>query len=291
MTIAFGTIGAKAIIGTTTVDVPYPSSPAVNDMFVSGRVAWLNGATFTDEAGWTSGISSGNSYNGGTGSIDDSHTSVVRPDYKIAAGAETGNVTFDQGGTVTGVTGIMARYTKDPLKEWFVQSPHATMGALETYYGNRTLGQLQGFLNGRGNLWYTSKGLGAGATTTHAANRSITTAAMHLQPGDMLIAIAAIDTDVALTISANTFTASGITFGTVSRRTSGVGSSTGNDGNIELWDALVTAGTADVPITFAFTTATTQCGAVAILRLREINPVASYNQSHPGRRVMTTLLV
>jgi hypothetical protein len=113
---------------------------------------------------------------------------------------------------------------------------------------------------------------------------------MHLQPGDMLIAIAAIDTDAALTISANTFTASGITFGTVNRRTSGAGSTTGNDGNIELWDALVTAGTADVPITFAFTTATTQCGAVAILRLREISPVASFPQSHPGRRVMTTLL-
>ena len=43
--------------------------------------------------------------------------------------------------------------------------------------------------------------------------------------------------------------ATGITFGTITRRTSGAGVTTGNDGNVELFDAEVTAGTATVAVT------------------------------------------
>lgn len=288
MTIAFGTIGTKSTsIATATVDVPHPASPAAGDLLLAGRSMWLNTATPTDEAGWTAV----GSLSGGTGTLDDSHTSVIRGDYKQAVGGESGNVTFDQGGTVGGVIGVMARYTKAANKSWFVGTTYATLGALEAAYVGRNMGQIETHIDG---LWRFSKGYASGTANTHAANRSVTTENIHLQTGDMLIALAAVDTDAALTITANTFTATGITFGTVNRRTSGAGSTTGNDGNIELFDALVTAGTADVPVTFAFTTVTTQCGPVVIVRLREVDPLASlvsWPPPTPQRRVMTTLLV
>ena len=230
MAVAFGAIGAKSAGGTTTIDVPHPASVGAGDLLIAGRVLYqVAGISAADEAGWTAGAE----LRGGTGTSADAHATMAATDYKEAAGGETGNVTFDQTGTVAGCLGIMARYTK-----------------------------------GSGTWDVTSA---SGDDATHAADRSVTTSTnMDLAPGDVLVAVVAVDTDAALTITSPTFTASGITFGTVNRRTSGAGVITGNDGNVELFDVDVSSGTATAAVTFAFTTVTTQCGPASFLRLREV---------------------
>jgi hypothetical protein len=231
VTIAFGAAGTKVIAGTSTIALGYPASVGAGNLLLAGRALWTDvSALALDETGWTAR----GDLHGGTGAANDAHTSRVRADSKEAAGGETGTVTFDQSATgVGGVTGIMARYTKAAGMAWNIV--HATAD-----------------------------------DNTHAANRSVTTAAMDLAAGDMLVAFAAIDTEVTLTITSPTFTASGITFGTVNRRTSGAGSGGGQDGNLEMFDVPVNSGSGNVAVTFAFTTTTAQCGPVTIVRLREV---------------------
>lgn len=171
---------------------------------------------------------------GGTGISVDSHTTTLALFHKDAAGGETGTVSVGRGGTPTGQLGVMARYTKSPGSAW---------AAVVT---------------------------ASGTDNTHGADRSITTGTVDMTAGDVLSIAVAVDTDDALTITSPTITASGITFDTIQRRTSGVGDVVGEDGNIELFDVLVLAGTATVAVTFGFTTATTQCGPVVIARLREV---------------------
>ena len=229
MAVAFGAIGAKSAGGTTTVDIPHPASVGAGNLLVAGRNLW-NAPSGAFSA--ETGWTAGGELAGGTGTAADTHTCEIRADYREAAGGETGNVTFDQTGPPGGVIGVMARYTK-----------------------------------GSGS-WNIATAVGDDAT--HAADRSATSSTnLSLAPGDVLVAIAAVDTDAALTITSPTFTASGITFGTVNRRTSGAGVTTGNDGNLELFDVAVSTGTATVAVTLSFTTATTQCGPVSFIRLRE----------------------
>jgi hypothetical protein len=236
VTVSFGAIGAKTITGTATVDVAYPASPAAGDIAVLCRAGYPAAITFTDEAGWTN-ITSADLSGGNNGAVADDHTTHVHADYQVLVGGESGTVTFDQGGTAGGVVGVMARYASDVASHgWVLDS-------------------------------------GTGTDDTHGADRSITTSGnVSLAPGDMVLAIAAVDTDSSLTITSPTFTSTGITFGSVTRRTSGAGSIAGQDGNVELFDALVTAGTGTGTVTFAFTTATSQCGPIAIVRLRETAP-------------------
>lgn len=202
---------------------------------------------------------------GGTGIAVDDHTTTVAAFRKEAAGGETGTVTVTRGGTPTGQLGVMARYTRT------------------------------------GPAWQTAA-TATGTDNTHGADRSITTGTVDLAPGDMVVLAVAVDTDTALTITSPTLTASGITFGTVNRRTSGVGDVVGEDGNIELFDALVVSGTGTVAVTFAFTTATTQCGPVVLTRLREVPPLPPQSlrdrltvplrrRSFTGRPATTTVTV
>lgn len=171
---------------------------------------------------------------GGTGSSVDAHDTTIAMFRKIAAGSESGTVAVGRGGTPSGQLGIMARYTKT-TDAW---------DAVVSVSGN---------------------------DNTHGANRSVTTGTLDLAPGDMLVIAAATDTDTDLAgFASPAVSASGITFGTVSRRTTGAGVTTGNDGNVELFDVLVTAGTGTVAVTFSFTTTTSQCGPVRIARLREV---------------------
>jgi hypothetical protein len=177
---------------------------------------------------------------GGTGTAVDAHTTTQAQFHKEAAGGETGPVSVGRGGTPTGQLGVMARYTKTA----------AAWAAIAT---------------------------ASGSDSTHGADRSITTGTIDLAPGDMLAIGVAVDTDAGLTITSPTISATGITFGTLTRRTSGIGVSTGEDGNVDLWDVPVTAGTGTVAVTFSFTTATTQCGPIVITRLREGSSGATVN--------------
>lgn len=235
MAIAFGAIGTKAGVGTTTEAIAYPASVGAGDLLLACRCIWLGTATADDEPGWTAA----GRLSGGTGTAVDDHTTIAAADWTEAAGGETGSVTFDQ----TGATGIMAamlRYTK-----------------------------------GAGTTWDVAAQTGDDAT--HGTDRSVTLSSSHtVAVGDWVVAVVAVDTNTTLAGVASPAFSGTATFGTVNRRTSGTGTSTGNDGNIEVWDAEVTgAGTCTG---FSFTTTTTQCGPIDIVRLREVSgstPVAA----------------
>lgn len=227
----FGSIGAKGSGGASPILLPYPSSPGLGDIAVAGRIGWNSSQTvFDNETGWTNRADLA----GGTGTAADSHSTRVHADTKVLDGTESGSVSFDSA-TISGAIGCIVRYAK----------PAGTTG------------------------WDVVATTGDDAS--HAADRSVTgSATISLQPGDKLVAVVATDTDVGLTITSPLFTATGITFGTVNRRTTSgeAGSTSGTDGNIEIFDADVTVGSGTVSVTFAFTTATSQCGPIAIVRIR-----------------------
>jgi hypothetical protein len=238
MTVAFGALGAKSAGGTSTLSITHPSSVGAGDMLIAGRATWRSTSECdpSDESGWTNS----GELSGGTGTAADNHTSIARADRKIAAGGETGSVTFDQTGTpgtTGGGVGIMARYTKASTATWEVATA-------------------------------------TGTDNTHGTNRSASSSAgINFRAGDRIIAIVATDTDTSLAGFGGTFnfSASNVTFATPDRRTSGAGVTTGNDGNIEIIDAEVTASTnTGTPIvTLNFGTSTSQCGPVVFIRLRE----------------------
>lgn len=233
MTIAFDQLGTKYVTpGGTTQALTMPGSIAAGDLLIAGRVAWTSGYTFTDEANWTPA----GELMGGTGSSNDAHATGVRGDYKVAVGGE-GTTTFDYGGAPGGFCGVVAKYSK-----------------------------------GAGNTWDIASATGDDAT--HAVNRLATaTTNVDLQVNDVVVAIVAVDTDFAGAITSPAITAPGITFGTTLRRSpASTGSTLGQDGNIEVFDAPVTAGSATAALSLAYSFGTAQCGPVLFIRLREIVP-------------------
>lgn len=229
--------GTKAGTGTTTQALAYPAGVSAGRLAIACRNAWQNLATTASESGW---LNHTDLLGGlvGTNALD-SHQGRVAVDTRELDGSESGSVTFDQGGTVNGVIGLIMLYEKLAGSTWDI--------AVVT-----------------------------GDDATHGANRSAAAgASVSLQPGDVVVAVAAVDTDTNLaTFSAPAITASGITFGTTTRRTTGAGVGTGNDGNIEVFDATVTAGTGTTAPTLAFTTGTSQCGPVAFVRLRAVTAIS-----------------
>jgi hypothetical protein len=237
MTISFGALGAKQVAGTTTVAIAHPSGIAAGDLLIAGRTIWRDTATATNESGWDPRGDLG----GGALGADttNNHKTRIRADTKMATGSESGSVTFDQANTPVGVIGVMARYASDVS----------------------------------GHTWDIATVTGDDAT--HGTNRSATASSnLDLAPGDMLIAIAASDWDGDHSATSPAFTASGITFDTVNQRTSGTGSGTDINGNIHIFDALVSSGSGNVAPTLAFTCGTSQCGPVSFVRIREVAPVA-----------------
>lgn len=227
MTIAFGAIGAKAVTGTTTQDIDHPASVGAGELLLVWRNIWLGTATPSDETGWTPA----GQLSGGTGTAVDDHTTVIRADWKVAAGGETGTVQFDQTGA-TGIISTMSRYTK-----------------------------------GAGTTWDVA--FAAADDAAHGIDRSVTLGTpLDLNVGDLVVVGSASDTNNTVTPLTPAFSGTA-TFGTITRRSSGTGTSTGNDGNIEVFDAVVTgAGTCTG---FSYTTGVIQCGPVAFVRLREVS--------------------
>jgi len=228
--VAFGAIGTKAS-GTTTVVLGYPTGITAEHLAIACRVCWTAAAgALSDEAGWTAQ----GRQEGGTGSSVDNHTTEVGIDTLELVGSESGSVTFDTPGA-GGAIGFILRYSKDAAETW--------------------------------DLAYAE-----GTDDTHGADRSVTAStSIALAVGDVVVAVVATDTDAALTITSPAITASGITFGATTRRSpSSAGSTSGVDGNIEVFDAEVTSGSGTAAPALAFTTATSQCGPVAFLRLRDV---------------------
>jgi hypothetical protein len=145
-----------------------------------------------------------------------------------------GSIVF--GTAAAGAVGMMLRYSKEATETWDVVST-------------------------------------SGTDNTHAANRSVTGGAIDLAVGDVVLAIVAIDTDTNLNPTALAITAPGITFGAATRRSPNTnGSGNGRDGNIDVIEATVTAGSGSVAPTVAITTAVTNCGPVRFVRLRASTP-------------------
>jgi len=231
--VAFGAIGAKAA-GTTTVAPAYPTGIAANHVAVAARCAWgAAGAApgSAAEAGWTQQAL----LFGGTGTGNDTHTTEVEVDTQILTGSESGTVTFDAA-TAGGSIAQIVRYSIGAGEAWDLQAS-------------------------------------SGDDATHGTARSNTSSGnLDLAPGDVLVIVVAIDTDTALTITTGpTVSASGITFGTINRRDSSAGTINGQDGNVEVFDVDVTAGTASGPVTFTYSaSATSTCGPMGFLRLRAV---------------------
>jgi hypothetical protein len=232
MTIAHFATGAKSAGGITTISVPLPAPTAAGVMCLAGRSMWISPAALA-ETGWTHTADlAGGQF---SAAVDD-HLSRIRVDRRELRGTELGSVVFDQSSTSgdDGALGIMVAYSRTGAG-WDIVA-------------------------------------GTGTDNTHGVNRSaLCSTSFPLAPGDVVVALVAVDTDTDLAgFAAPAITAPGITFGATTRRTSGAGVTTGMDGNIEVLDATVTAGTATLAPTLAFTTTTPQCGPVAFVRLREI---------------------
>ena len=230
MAIGFGAFGTKTG-GTTTVVLPYPSGVSAGHLAIGCRVCWTAAAgALSDEAGWTPQ----GRQEGGTGSSVDAHTTEVGIDTLELVGSESGSVTFDTPGA-GGSIGSIVRYSKDASETW--------------------------------DLSYAE-----GTDDTHGADRSVTASgSIDLAVNDWVVAVVAVDTDTSLTITSPAITASGITFGaTTARAPVSAGSTSGVDGNIYVFDAAITSGSGTAAPAFAFTTATSQCGPVAFLRLRAV---------------------
>lgn len=229
--VAFGAIGAKG------------SGTAVSPVVIAYPASVGAGnLVLACRCGWLSGINLDNATGwslvdlreGGTGTTADNHTTEIRVDQREAAGGETGNQNFPISGTISGAFGYMIRYTKGS-GTWDIAAANGT-------------------------------------DNTHGANRTISgSPSISFDVGDVLVAFVAVDTDPALTITSPALTASGITFGSTTRRTTGItGSTTGVDGNIEIFDATVSSGSGAATPNISFTTATSQCGPAVFVRLREI---------------------
>lgn len=232
--IAFSAIGIIGDVNSgTSCDVPFPTGVAVGNLAILCAQIHAGSRTHDAVTGWTKQAWG----EGGTGVSIDAHLNVIAAYTKVLAGTESGNQTWTFTGSAAGAMGKMLRYT---------------CGAGKTFD-------------------VTGSGSAVADDSAHGANRSTgTSGAVEMTVGDIVVAVVAVDTDADLSPTAPIITATGITFGKLkNRRTSGAGSTAGSDGNIEVWEAEVVAGSATVGLQFAFTTAVSQCGPVVFLRLRE----------------------
>lgn len=217
--------------GTTTTALDYPTGVAAGHLALACRVGWQT-VTFSDETGWTLGASLA----GGVGSAQDNHPTAARVDVQTLTGSESGSVTFDHGGGAQAAIGCMLRYS---------------IGAGETW-----------------DVTYAT-----GDDGSHGANRIVAaSSSLALAPGDIVVAVVALDSDGALSFESADITVPGITFGTTTRLTPATaGSTLGGDGNIEVFEAAVSSGTAtDVPTFTMMTSSPSNCGPVVFVRLRAV---------------------
>jgi hypothetical protein len=246
LTIAFGAAGTKVAGGTSSIALGYPSSVGAGDMLVATANGWTGtNIVWISESGWDF---SGN-ITGGTASNNDDHSSAARGDCKVAAGGESGTVTFDTSAAGGGSSGTMFRYTKT-ASSWVTPTAFASAAGPN------------------------------GNTTSYSA----TTGSLNLAAGDWVVVIFGQGTDAANTFSSLSLSSSGITFGTITRRDTGAGSTGGVDGNCCVFDAPVTAGSGTNAVTFSATLATGSQGPTVIARLREAT--ATPTRPKLGRRAL-----
>jgi len=232
MAISFGAQGS-GVTGSTSLAVPYPVLPDPGELFLLSVVNKYP----TNGPATPAGFTLVGQASGGAGSAgDDSGTVYMTVFAKVSDGTETGNVTV----TITGgnsAVGRMARYEKDPTKNWDVAAVGAAVNAATA-------------------SWSVALPSNPG-----------------IDAGDFIVAYTGINSD-AYTASAHAITAAGVSaWGTVTQRND-FGTGFGNDCRFTQSEHPVTTGTASGVPTYSMTESGTAgnapAGCVLLVRLREV---------------------
>lgn len=232
MAISFGAQGS-GVTGSTSLAVPYPVLPDPGELFLLSVVNKYP----TNGPATPAGFTLVGQASGGAGSAgDDSGTVYMTVFAKVSDGTETGNVTV----TITGgnsAVGRMARYEKDPTKNWDVAAVGAAVNAATA-------------------SWSAALPSNPG-----------------IDAGDFIVAYTGINSD-AYTASAHAITAAGVSaWGTVTQRND-FGTGFGNDCRFTQSEHPVTTGTATGVPTYSMTESGTAgnapAGCVLLVRLREV---------------------
>ena len=179
----------------------------------------------------------------------------------------------------TGVTGLDVGQTR--LGVWWkvLLGNEGTSNVTITNSGGGSTGGGMSVYEGTLGAWDSPIAV-VGTDAAHGAGRACTCGAWAsaLATDDWVVMAHSSDTDAIAAVSAFTITQTSATFGATAIRNQRL-SSSGNDCGLYSGDASVTTGNANAP-TIGFTYATSQCGAGAAIRLRELAPGAT-----PGLQV------
>ena len=238
---AYGAAGTGAN-GTTSVAVPYPSGITAGQMLV---MAFSSGSTGNSvpatPSGWTAPANNSFASTDGTWGLDTGPRRMT-VFTRVADGSESGNVTVTiAGDTNNSCRGTIHRFTKSQSSYTWDVVCHG------------------------------------GADSTSGTGFSVTAgAAISFAPGDHLLIAVSQRVDSA-TQSAQSITASGITFGTrTNRATTAV--TTGHDHRHVVDTVPVSSGSASVAPVWAYTASAACSGGCVFVRLREIPPTADVAQ-------------
>lgn len=248
-TISWGEIPAE---GESTGDpaAPYPGSiTSLSELVLiaAGKPGTANGGTLTDPTGWTrrgdmSGATDGDTGGYGTAlAADTGNMNLYVLTKDSVAGTESGTLTVDFGATNNAIGTILR---------------------LEKSHAGST-------------SWAVATG-----KDTSAGNVSVTTGTIDLAPGDVLVWVMSIPTDVTTPaqFSAHAISATGITFDTVTERLE-IDSTQGNDQGGFVCSTTVLSGSGTVACTITATaggTTTNVRGPLILLRARP--PAAITNE-------------
>lgn len=137
--------------------------------------------------------------------------------------------------------------------------------------GNSAVSRSVSYSRSAGTGWDVATAWGEQGTAGNTW--SITTGNLDLAAGDVVVVLIGKNSDQDTTHSSHALSASGITFGSFTSRTAGVGGTTqGDDCAYQIGDFPVTAGNADGPVTFTMSlsgSAGVTAGGVMLIRLRE----------------------
>ncbi len=227
---AIAFVAAGAVgTGTTSVTPGLPASLATGNGVPLVIVAKPSTATIGLSAGWAL-VGSNNGGAGATGVGTGPTKVTVQFREKTSAWSTMPTVTVGSGAP----SAAMAfRFTNAAGKQWA--------------YDNR-------------NATYNS---GAAATALN-----VTPTAIDVMPGDWILTAISNSTDVP-TWSAQSYTASGITFGAITEFSEAIEFASGNLVGGAFWGAEVTAGSGNVAVQIQATASANSTGALVMVRLRE----------------------
>ncbi len=218
--------------GTTSVTPGAPASLADGDLVPQVIVTKPNTATIGLSSGWTLVGSN----NGGAGAVGvgTGPTKVTVQVREKSAAWSTMPTTTVGSGAPSAVQAF--RFTKEPANQWL--------------YDNR-------------NATYNS---GAAATALN-----VTPTAIDVGTGDWIL-VAISNHSHLPTWSAQSFTATGITFGAVTEFSEAIENSVSNGVGGAFWGAPITAGAGSVAIQVQATASAASTGALVLVRLRDVEP-------------------